>query len=505
MENTYDLEQFKQSLLNTHESFRLELKKANKNIPDSFWETYSSFANTSGGMIILGVIEDKPVNQILGVVDAEKIISDLWNLLSNENKVSYRAVNNQDVTSMIVEDKTIIIVNVNEAPNISKPVYIDGKLDNTWIRTGDGDRKANKNEIASMLRNAKPGGDSLPADGFTMSDLDGSSILRFKQLMDVRYPGKDYLQMSNEQFLREIGGGRINRKNGEFQILKGTLLFLGKLNAIKECYPHFHLDYFNHLGEVNRWSDRVTDDEPNDQEINIFNFYSIVDAKLHILQESAFKLNEQLKRRPTTGFSTTLRECLVNCLAHADYDQGQPTTKIDVYDGWFRFFNPGKMLITEEQFIIGGDSRLRNEIIMKMFRYIGASERQGFGGPMIFKNAAQNDNRRPEIETKLESTEIRVWDIDLADSYPGLSDEEKNILRYFNKQSKAFSIKELSQETGITYYKARKIIQALEDKKYISQIGSGPSTKYVLVKGSQEFLTQLQIAIDRFKWNLLKD
>ena len=124
---------------------------------------------------------------------------------------------------------------------------------------------------------------------------------------------------------------------------------------------------------------------------------------------------------------------------------------------------------------------------------------------MIFKTAAQNDYRRPEIETKLESTEIRVWDIDLADSYPGLSDEEKNILRYFNKQSKAFSIKELSQETGITYYKARKIIQALEDKKYISQIGSGPSTKYVLVKGSQEFLTQLQIAIDRFKWNLLKD
>ena len=44
------------------------------------------------------------------------------------------------------------------------------------------------------------------------------------------------------------------------------------------------------------------------------------------------------------------------------------------------------MLVSKEQFVIGGDSRTRNEVIMKLFRLLGASERQGFGGPLIFKN-----------------------------------------------------------------------------------------------------------------------
>lgn len=84
-------------------------------------------------------------------------------------------------------------------------------------------------------------------------------------------------------------------------------------------------------------------------------------------------------RIPVSGFDETIRERLVNCLAHADYVQGFPSLKIDVLDGWFSSINPGKMLVSPQQFFLGGDSRPRNEIIMKLFRLLGASERQGFG------------------------------------------------------------------------------------------------------------------------------
>jgi len=40
------------------ERVTLECKKAQSSVPNSVWETYSAFANTYGGLILLGVYED---------------------------------------------------------------------------------------------------------------------------------------------------------------------------------------------------------------------------------------------------------------------------------------------------------------------------------------------------------------------------------------------------------------------------------------------------------------
>ena len=42
---------------NLKENEHIELKSSEKGLPSSFWETYSSFANTSGGTIYLGIKE----------------------------------------------------------------------------------------------------------------------------------------------------------------------------------------------------------------------------------------------------------------------------------------------------------------------------------------------------------------------------------------------------------------------------------------------------------------
>jgi len=495
--------QLKQWLLNVHEKYYIELKKAQE-LPSSFWETYSSFCNTAGGIIVLGVIEGKPQNEIKGVGNVSKTITSLWDQLSNKTKVNFRNIENDDVMSYELEDGvTVILVNVKEAPESMKPVYINDKIENTYIRTGDGDRKATKEELAAFMRNAQPGHDNLFIDGMGMESLDIDSVLLFKEKVHKRYPKQKYLEMKNEKFLEEIGACKIDSLTGDVKLKRGTLLFLGRVNAIQEMYPHYHVDYYNRRGNNPRWIDRVTDDEPGDYQMNIFNFYNSVYSKISILLKESFELDQYQLRIPFSDFDETIRECLVNCLAHADYSQGYPTTKIEVFDGWFNFINPGKMLVSTRQFVTGGDSRPRNEIIMKLFRLLGASERQGFGGPLIFKTAINNDFRRPEIITDLEHTELKVWNIDLADSYPDLTEDEKMLLRYIVKNGSDKSLRDLAAILNMTEYRARKAMNSLEEERHIiRKVGNGKSTRYVLEMESIELLTVLQMALDKIKMHI---
>ena len=66
-------------LLQKGERLTLEAKLAKTDVPKSVWESYSAFANTMGGTILLGVFEDMKEKdpakrfRIEGVDDAEKI------------------------------------------------------------------------------------------------------------------------------------------------------------------------------------------------------------------------------------------------------------------------------------------------------------------------------------------------------------------------------------------------------------------------------------------------
>ena len=61
------------------ENNRIEAKKAQGGLPHSIWETYSAFANTFGGYILLGVVEnaDKSFSSV-PLPSPEKLVSDFW-------------------------------------------------------------------------------------------------------------------------------------------------------------------------------------------------------------------------------------------------------------------------------------------------------------------------------------------------------------------------------------------------------------------------------------------
>ncbi len=69
--NFKNIDAIKDWMINIHEKDIIEMKKAQE-LPASFWETYSAFCNTSGGWILLGVIEGNPTNTIQGVGNIAK-------------------------------------------------------------------------------------------------------------------------------------------------------------------------------------------------------------------------------------------------------------------------------------------------------------------------------------------------------------------------------------------------------------------------------------------------
>ena len=56
-------------------------------VPEEFWPTYSAFANTDGGLIVLGLREKQRQFFVEGVVDVVKVRKDLFDNLNNRQKV----------------------------------------------------------------------------------------------------------------------------------------------------------------------------------------------------------------------------------------------------------------------------------------------------------------------------------------------------------------------------------------------------------------------------------
>lgn len=138
------------------ENNRIEAKKALGGLPHSIWETYSAFANTLGGVILLGVEEsrDKTLHAI-DLPDPEMLIEDFWTIMGDGKKVSENILTHRDVKIETVEGKRIVAITVPRADRRQRPVYIDGNpFTGSYHRSGEGDCRCSRDEVLAMLRDA---------------------------------------------------------------------------------------------------------------------------------------------------------------------------------------------------------------------------------------------------------------------------------------------------------------------------------------------------------------
>lgn len=87
------------ALIKGAENAEVEFKSAKGGLPESFWESFSAFANTNGGIIVLGVKEKEGRFLLDGLTEEQVALykKRFWDCAHNKEKVSATMLTERDV------------------------------------------------------------------------------------------------------------------------------------------------------------------------------------------------------------------------------------------------------------------------------------------------------------------------------------------------------------------------------------------------------------------------
>lgn len=365
------------------ENNRIEAKKATGGLPRSIWETYSAFANTLGGIILLGVEEwpDKTLHTV-DLPDPDRLIKEFWDIVNNPNKTSVNILSSKDVFVQEVDGNHIVVINVPRAERSYRPVYVDGNPLSTYRRNGEGDYKCTKEEYQAMVRDASvKTQDMLVLNEMDMSVFNKESVRSYRQRMRLSRPGHVWEALEDEDFLLKLGAVGIGSDGKKHPTSAGLLMFGNEYDIVRE-YNAYFLDYQEQYDADTRWTDRIISSS-GDWSGNVYDFYFRVYNKLTQDIKVPFKMEGGV-RVDDTSVHQALREALANCLVNADYYGRQGLVVIKKRDG-ITMSNPGNFRIEIDTAKSGGVSDPRNGTMLKMFNLIDIGERAGSGIPNIFR------------------------------------------------------------------------------------------------------------------------
>ena len=363
------------------EDHRLEVKKASGGLHHSIWETYSTFANSDGGLIVLGVEEDKNHQlHVIGVNNSDDLVRDFWNTINNPQKISLNILTDSMVSIQEVDGKKVILIEIPRAEREMRPIYVGtDPMKGTYRRNNEGDFHCSREQVSTFFRDASP----ISVDMRVLTEMDASvfchdTIRDYRNRFTQLHPNHPWINLEDEIFLRRIGAVGVSREDKQSHPTVGGLLMFGYEYEIVREFLGYFLDYQEHLDESIRWTHRTTSNS-GDWSGNLFDFYFRVITRLGGDLNIPFVLNG-ITRVDNTELHTALREALINTLVHADYYERQGTLILST-PSMISFSNPGDMRISFRTAVGGGVSDPRNAVLMKMFSLIGIGDRAGMGMP----------------------------------------------------------------------------------------------------------------------------
>jgi predicted HTH transcriptional regulator len=462
------------------EDSSFEAKSASKGIPMSTWESYSAFANSFGGVIVLGLDEAEDGSLVVtGTKNADRMISEIWNTVNNPQKISSNILRSDDVRIAEQNGKKIIIMNVPRADRHECPVYINEKINGgTFRRNGPNDYKCTKPEIAAMMRDsADVPLDASPLNGFDMNDIDYDTLSRYRTLMRIADEKHMWNAVPDNEFLKLIGAVR-KGDDGEMHPTLAGLLIFGIEYRITDEVPDYKLDYIEYMDSGVKWEYRIVSGDGR-WTGNIFDFYVNVTNRLSISVGRPFTIGNNWRRIEDTDIDKALRESIINALVHADH-RGRMGVRIEVRPDTVIVRNPGLFRIPIPEAESGGYSDPRNPTLAKMFSLIGAVERAGSGLYRIIETWKRNGFEPPAIEESVNPSAVKLTlSMRMDPRASAVSDEDK-VLRLMAEDG-SISLERISKETGLSKSRTEAITKRLKENGKIKRTGERKGGYWIVI------------------------
>jgi predicted HTH transcriptional regulator len=447
------------TLLSRHEGKTLEFKR-DLSSPEGVLKAIVAFANTSGGVIVIGV--DDGTRKVRGVPDVLGEEERLANLIADS--ISPKLVPSMEVLPW--RKTQTLAVEIYPSPN--RPHYLNklGPAEGVFVRVGSTNRRADSFLIEEMRRYNQV----FSFDEQPMPDLNSEAI-DFRAASEFFKPVRK-LTPHGMQTLKLTTGyqGRIVPTIG------GVLLF-GATRLAR--FPDAWIQAGRFAGRDRR---RILDSAEVRSYLPAAADEAIAFLQKHMTREAVIG---PVKRSElwTLPF-IAVREAVMNAIVHADYAQPGAPIRVAMFDDRLEIENPGLLpfgLTIED--IQKGISKLRNRVIGRVFQELGLIEHWGSGIQRMTAACLERGLDAPRFEEI--GTHFRVTLSAIRRRMPATDKRDQAILSALAASSKAgLSTSQIAERLAMSARAARTRLASLVERGLVAEIGSGlqdPRRRYHLI------------------------
>ena len=475
------------------ETNTIEAKSAALGFPKKCYDTFSSFSNKRGGIIIFGISEENNF-EVEGVYDLNDLQKKITSLCSDSMEPSIRA----DILPIECENKKILAVKLNEIDQNKKPCYYKpkGLKNGSYIRVGDRDELMTDYEIYALQSyNDHIFEDTRPAKRATINDLNKENLKNYIDKLKIDRP-----HFAKNNFIKclKICGIIDNSNNQIYPTLAGTLIF-GEYP--QTFYPQLFIACAVipgiELGDVGQNGERFIDNKRIEGTIE-----EMLEETMNFLRrnmKTSVIVNSNGKRIDKTEYPLeALREAIANALIHRDYSAQTENAYISVYmyDNRIEILNPGTLYGTNKLEKLGTASIMeaRNPTIVRILEEKGSViENRHSGIPTMKREMKKYGLPEPEFYEERDSFKVvfrnniimakEIQDGQVSGQVNQIEKYKKLVLEFCKSPKTATEIKDYLGMSSKNYVR-EKVINPLVKNNFL-----GYTNKNHINASNQKYIT----------------